>query len=64
MTEDIKELQDKVNELEEMVYALIRCQWHERGELKGISGKIEKELEPHIQKWFDKKKGGILPPQN
>ena len=66
-------LEERVEKLELLCTSLMLALWHERGaikgivedkqdevvQLKGISGKIEKELEPYFKEWREKRKSEL-----
>lgn len=42
-----QEMQERIEELERQLAAVMRVLWTIRGEYKGASGKMEKELQPY-----------------
>ncbi|HJS82908.1 MAG TPA: hypothetical protein VJ742_08765 [Nitrososphaera sp.] len=56
---EIENLKSRVSELEDLCETLMRVLWDERGLHKGISGRIERELEPHWKRYLDRKNGGF-----
>ncbi len=47
-------LKAKVEYLDALCHSLMRVAMSERGQLMGISGKIEKELKPFWDTWLEK----------
>ena len=61
--EKLAELEKILRKQQEVIDALLRERWHERGVMKGVAtnldsirGKVEKELEPHFQDWLKRSK--------
>lgn len=54
--EKLEALESEVKKQRKIIQALLRVQWHNRGEMKGQVGKIEKELEGYFQEWLDESK--------
>lgn len=56
---ELEELKQKVEHQQEVIDAILRVLWHERAELKGQVGKIEKELEAPFKEWLERDKARI-----
>lgn len=52
----IEELKDRVERLEKLTEALMLALWHQRGEMRGMAGKIDKEIEPFFHEWLKRGK--------
>lgn len=57
MTE-FEQLRKEVDDLRQIVDALLRLHWDERGLAKSLCGRIEKELEKPFKDYLERNKNG------
>ena len=53
---ELELLQAEVKRLSDILDALLRLHWNERGLAKGQAGRIEKELETHFYAMLDRQR--------